>query len=114
MEQNIMVDYILSSPEIAQPHLTEVYNLLEELLGDKTTKVTAFQMPTYRAKKNVVYFNATKKHVGIYPGPVAIAAFQDEFGEYDFSKGTLRIKYTQPVPTELIKKLVLYSYELNS
>lgn len=113
MEQNIMTEYIVMSPVKAQAHLTEVYNLLEELLGDKTTKVYSFQMPTYKANHNVIHFNASKNHIGIYPGPAAIAAFNDEFGEYDYSKGTLRIKYSQPVPRDLITKLALYSYELN-
>lgn len=113
MEHNIMTEYIVMSPPKAQAHLTEVYNLLEALLGDKTTKVISFQMPTYKANHNVIHFNASKNHVGIYPGPAAIAAFSAEFGEYDHSTGTLRIKYSQPVPTELITKLAMYSYELN-
>lgn len=55
-----MVDYIMESPEIAKTHLTEIYKLIKEMIGDKTTKVITYQMPTYKAKKNVVQILATK------------------------------------------------------
>lgn len=113
MEQNIMTEYIANSPLKAQEHLIQVYSILEEIIGAETTKTFAYQMPTYKAKHNVIHFNASKNHVGIYPGAAAIAAFKDEFGIYEYSKGTLRVKYSQEVPVELIKKLALFSYEIN-
>lgn len=113
MENNIITEYILEQEPRTQEHLWAVYEILEELLGPVTEKTIAYQMPTYKAKRNVIHFNCSKQHVGIYPGPDAILAFSDQFGEYGFSKGTLRIKYNQEVPTELIKELALYSYNLN-
>ncbi|WOO87707.1 DUF1801 domain-containing protein [Mollicutes bacterium LVI A0039] len=113
MQENIITEYIMMQDKMRHDHLWEIYELIESLIGDKTTKTMAYQMPTYKAKHNVVHFSATAKHVGIYPGPHAMLAFESEFGEYSHSTGTLRIKYNQPVPTELITKLVLYSYDLN-
>lgn len=113
MNENIMTQYIMQSPAKAHEHLWQIYNILEEVIGDCTTKTFAYQMPTYKASHNVIHFNATKSHIGIYPGPDAIAEFHTQFGMYDYSKGTLRIKYNQCVPTELIKQLALFSYELN-
>ncbi len=113
MENNIITEYILMQEPSTHDHLWEVYNLLESLLGDKTEKTMAYQMPTYKAKRNVIHFNCSKQHIGIYPGPDAIMAFSDEFGDYSFSKGTLRIKYNQAIPKSLITKLANYSYELN-
>ncbi len=113
MNENIITEYIMTSPAKAHEHLWAVYNILEEIIGADTTKVLSYQMPTYKAKRNVIHFNATKTHIGIYPGPDAIAAYHEQFGMYDYSKGTLRIKYNQQLPTDLIKKLALYSYQLN-
>lgn len=113
MENNIMTEYILRQDNKAQDHLWIVYNIFEELLGDKTTKTMAYQMPTYKAKRNVIHFNCSKQHIGIYPGPDTILAFSDQFGDYSYSKGTFRIKYSQEVPVELIKSLAKYSYNLN-
>lgn len=113
MENSIFIDYILSQPQTHQDHLQQTYQILEQLLGDKTTKTMAYQMPTYKAKRNVIHFAAFSKHIGIYPGPDAIAAFADELTEYKYSKGTVKIGLNQPYPTELVKKLALYSYEHN-
>lgn len=113
MENNIMTEYILMQEPKAQDHLWKVYNILEQSLGDTTEKTMAYQMPTYKARRNVIHFNCSKQHVGIYPGADAIMAFSDQFGDYSFSKGTLRVKYNQEVPEELIKQLALHSYNLN-
>lgn len=113
MNENIITEYIMTSPAKAHEHLWAIYNILEEVIGDNTTKVLSYQMPTYKAKRNVIHFNASTTHIGIYPGPEAIAEFKSQFAMYDYSKGTLRIKYNQQVPTELIKQLAQYSYELN-
>lgn len=113
MENNIMTEYILMQEQKAHEHLWKIYNVLEELLAETTTKTMSYQMPTYRARRNVIHFNCSKQHVGIYPGADAIRTFSNQFGDYSFSTGTLRVKYNQEVPVELIKQLALYSYNLN-
>lgn len=71
-------------------------------------------MPTYKADHNVFHFAASKGHLGIYPTPLVIEHFKDEISSYSYSKGTFRIKYTEPVPVELIKKMAIYSYQVNN
>lgn len=113
MNENIISEYIILQPAKHQEHLWHVYNTIEEVLGDLTERTFSYGMPTYKAKRNVIHFINTKTHVGIYPGPDTIERFKNEFGSYDYSKGTLRIKYSQQIPTELIKQMAMYSYELN-
>lgn len=113
MNENIITEYIMNCPARTHEHLWAIYNILEELLGVDTTKTFAYQMPTYKAQRNVIHFVATKNHIGIYPGPEAIEQYKHQFGNYGYSKGTLRIKYNQQIPTELIKQLATYSYQLN-
>ncbi len=113
MEQNLIIAYILRQPVVAQNHLFTTYELIESLLGDKCIKCMSYQMPTYKAKHNVIHFAAFKNHLGIYPGAKVIATFSDEFTDYKFSKGTLQIQYKQELPIEVIKQMVLYAYELN-
>lgn len=113
MEKNIITEYILEQPEIAQAHLIKTYELIEMLIGQKCSKCFSYQMPTYKAKRNVVHFAAFKNHIGIYPGATTIMAFSDQFAGFKFSKGTLQIKYNQELPVELIKQMVIHTYELN-
>ena len=59
-------------------------------------------MPTYWKGRNIIHFAASKKHLGIYPGDEAVAAFAEKLAGYDVSKGTIRIPYDQPLPEDLI------------
>ena len=59
-------------------------------------------MPTYRKKHNLIQFAASKKHIGLYPGPEAVEAFSDRLKEYETSKGTIRLPYDRPLPLDLI------------
>lgn len=113
MGNNVITEYILSQPAKYQEHLWHVYNTLEETLGEITEKTFVYGMPTYKAKRNVIHFSCTKTHVGIYPGPDAIEQYKSQFGSYGYSKGTLRVKYSQQIPTGLIQEMALYSYNLN-
>lgn len=61
-------------------------------------------MPTYWKGHNIVHFAASKKHIGLYPGPVAVEEFAEALKGYKTDKGTIRIPYGK-VDAELIKKL---------
>ena len=67
-------------------------------------------MPTYWKGHNIVHFAASKKHIGLYPGPVAVEEFAEVLKGYKTDKGTIRIPYGK-VDAELIKKIVLWCYE---
>jgi len=41
-------------------------------------------------------------------------AAQDELSEYSVSKGTIRVPYDKPLPTELIEKIARWCYEKHS
>lgn len=44
-------------------------------------------MPTFWGGKNVIQFAASKRHIGLYPGPEAVEAFRDKLAGYETSKG---------------------------
>jgi uncharacterized protein YdhG (YjbR/CyaY superfamily) len=53
----------------------------------------------------MVSFGAAKHHCGLYGS--AMDAFPDELKAYDTSKGTVRFPLDQPIPEDLVRKLVL-------
>ena len=71
-------------------------------------------MPTYWKGRNIIHFAASKNHLGIYPGEEAVAVFADELLEYSVSKGTIRVPYGKPLPTELIEKIARWCYGKHS
>lgn len=106
-------DYILSQPADIQERLIIIYNLINDLIGSDTTEVISFQMPTFKGKHNIIHFAAFSKHIGIYPGANTILHFSDKLGEHKHSKGGFQIAHNQQIPLELLKEIVMYSYNLS-
>jgi uncharacterized protein YdhG (YjbR/CyaY superfamily) len=52
-------------------------------------------------------FGAAANHCALYPMSAStVAAYQDELGDYDTSKGTIRFPVNKPLPATLVRKLV--------
>ena len=65
-------------------------------------------MPTFKLNGNLVHFTGYRKHIGFYPAPSAIEAFEKEFSAYKSSKGALQFPLDRPIPFALIKKVVAF------
>ena len=97
----------------------EIRLLLESIR--KTIKETApqaeecisYQMPAYKYKGVLVYFAAYKNHIGFYPTGTGIKAFQKEIEGYKNSKGAIQFALNQPIPHDLIRKMVLFKVDEN-
>ncbi len=59
-------------------------------------------------KKPLVYFGGFAHHVGFYATPNGHEAFRDEFAKYKQGKGSVQFPNDQPLPVELVKKVVQY------
>lgn len=68
-------------------------------------------MPTFWKKRNLIQFAASKRHIGLYPGPEAVEAFQDRLSGYETSKGTIRLPYREPLPLELIADIAKWCWD---
>lgn len=67
-----------------------------------------YGMPTYFEKENLVHFAQAKHHIGFYPGPKAIVAFENSLTAYKTSKGAIQFAANQPIPYELIKEMTAW------
>lgn len=61
--------------------------------------------------KPLVYFGGYAKHIGFYATPNGHEAFKDEFVKYKEGKGSVQFPLDQPLPAELIKKVIEYRLE---
>ena len=73
----------------------------------------SYQMPTFKLNGNLVHFAVFKNHLGFYPTPTGITAFQDELSAYKTSKGAIQFPKNQPLPLSLISKIVAYRVKEN-
>ncbi len=103
-------EYISAQKEDIQPRLNELRAALRAALPEAEERIS-WSMPTYWKGKNLIHFAASKKHIGLYPGDEAVAAFAEELSGFDVSKGTLRLPYEEELPLELIQRLARWCLE---
>ena len=103
-------DYIAAQDEKYQPVLREVRAVLRNVLPEAEERIS-WSMPTYWKGRNIIHFAASKNHLGLYPGEEATSAFAEELSGLSVSKGTIRVPYDQPLPSELIERIAKWCYE---
>ena len=96
-------DYIASQDEDIRGQLQSVRQVLLSSLPDATEKIS-WSMPTYWKGQNIILFAAQKKHIGLYPGPEAVEFFSGKLDQarLKYSKGSIRIPYSEELPLKLI------------
>lgn len=99
-------DYISSFPGDVQIILTEVRRRIRSVVPDAGETIS-YRIPTITLDgRHLVYFAAWKHHLAVYPLPGAGAALEQELAPYRAAKGTARFPIHQPIPYDLIERLV--------
>ncbi len=65
----------------------------------------SYGMPAYRMSKVLLYFAGNKEHVGFYPTSSGIRKFEQELGDWKYSKGATQFLYKKGLPKELIRSI---------
>lgn len=102
-------EYIALQDEKVHPRLNRIRTILRNAIPDAEERIS-WSMPTYWKGRNIIHFAAFKKHIGLYPGDEAVAAFSDQLKGFVVSKGTIRLPYTQELPEALIGKIARWCY----
>jgi uncharacterized protein YdhG (YjbR/CyaY superfamily) len=100
-------EYIATFPEDRQALLQAMRATIREAAPD-AVEVISYQMPAFAQNGNLVYFAGLKDHIGFYPTPSGIEAFQDELSKYRTTKGAVNFPVDQPLPLDLISKIVRF------
>jgi uncharacterized protein YdhG (YjbR/CyaY superfamily) len=105
--------YISNFPISTQKILEELRAIIRESAPAASEKIS-YQIPTFFQNGNLVHFAAYENHIGFYPGASVIQAFESELRNYKTAKGSIQFPIDQPIPLELIKKIVKFRVEENS
>lgn len=100
-------DYIEQAPEDVQDILQTLRRVIQEEAPDAKEAIK-YQLPTFVLNGNLVHFAAFKHHIGFYPVPSGITAFQQELSAYKQGKGSVQFPLDQPMPYELIRRIVRF------
>lgn len=105
-------EYIGTFPADIQAILQELRVTIKAAAPEATEKIS-YQMPTFYLKGNLVHFAAFKSHIGFYPAPSGIETFQQELAGYKSSKGAVQFPIEEPLPLELVSRIVRFRAEEN-
>lgn len=106
-------DYILTFPEDVQELLQTLRTVIKEVAPEASEKIS-YQMPTFELFGNLVHFAAYKNHIGFYPTPSGIEKFKNELAIYKGAKGSVQFPIDEPLPYELIRKIVKFRVTENT
>ena len=107
-------EYIAGFPAETRTVLEELRALIRAAAPDATETIS-YAIPTFDlGGRHLVHFAGYAKHVGLYPAPSGLEAFKEELKPYKSGKGSVQFPLGQPLPTDLIRRIVQFRVEENA
>ena len=105
--------YIARLSEPARGMLEKILTVIRSVVPE-AQEVISYGIPTFKLDGNLVHYAAFKNHCSFFPGGIAQSdAFRDELADYKLSKGTIQFTADNPLPDDLVRRIVLLRVEQN-
>lgn len=105
-------EYIQSFPAEVRTILNRLRQTIRKA-APEVEEAISYRMPTFKLNGNLVHFAAYKNHIGFYPTPSGIEAFEADLSIYKTSKGAIQFPIDKELPLELITKIVQFRVQEN-
>ena len=105
-------EYIGGFPNDVQEVLENVRMTIHKAAPDAKEKIS-YSMPAFEQNGIVVYFAAFKNHIGLYALPSGHSAFKEALSKHKSGKGSVQFPLNQPMPFDLITKIVKFRVQEN-
>ena len=107
-------EYIARFPAETQKVLAELRALIKAT-APGATETISYAIPTFDLNgRHLVHFAGYARHIGFYPIPSGIEAFKEEFKPYKQGRGSAQFPLGQPLPTDLIRRIVEFRIRENT
>ncbi len=107
-------EYIAGFPPETQRVLAELRALIKAS-APAATETISYAIPTFDLNgKHLVHFAGYERHVGLYPAPSGLEAFKEDLKPYKQGKGSVQFPLDQPLPTDLIRRIVEFRVAQNT
>lgn len=100
-------EYHALFPDFIRKQLDEMRRIISDT-ATGAKEVISYGMPAFKQHKVLVWYAGYKSHIGFYPSAFPIEKFRDELTAYKTSKGAIQFPVDQPVPEELIRRIVRF------
>jgi len=106
-------EYIKNFPKEVQKILQQIRGAIKKAAPDAKERIS-YAIPTFTLHGNLVHFAAYKNHIGFYPVPQKNVTLNKQIAKYRTGKGTLQFPLDEPLPLDLISKIVKVRIKENS
>lgn len=111
-EQKEIDRYIVGYPEDIQKLLKQIRTVIKTTAPKADEKLN-YGIPTFTLNGNLVHFGAYKNHIGFYPAPSGIKAFNKGLSIYKGAKDSVQFPFNEPLPLKLIEQIVKFRVKEN-
>ncbi|MFA7192002.1 MAG: DUF1801 domain-containing protein [Candidatus Paceibacterota bacterium] len=113
MKKSVDIDnYIKKFPSDVQVLLNKMRATIRRAAPDAEEAIK-YGIPTFVLNGNLVHFGGFKNHIGFYPAPSGIKNFKKELSIYKSSKGAVQFPLGEPIPFDLVTKIVEFRVKEN-
>jgi uncharacterized protein YdhG (YjbR/CyaY superfamily) len=105
-------EYIARFPKNVQAILHTLRSTINRA-APNASETIKYGIPTFVLNGNLVHFGGYKNHIGFYPAPSGIEMFKKELSKYKSAKGSVQFPIDEPLPFDLISKIVSYRVKEN-
>jgi uncharacterized protein YdhG (YjbR/CyaY superfamily) len=102
-----ITEYIQAAPRQAHPHLRRLHAILKSV-APEAEETIKWGVPFFIEPRFLFSFSAFKTHCVFAPSPEALERFRNELKAHKTTKNYLQIRYDQPLPEELVRKIAGY------
>lgn len=110
MANDIIAEFIATQPEATQDKLHELREIILKAAPDAEEKmnygVAAFALVPGGKRDQQIMMAGFKKHIGFYPSPEVVEAFEEKLSAYKHAKGSVQFLLTEPLPEKLITDMI--------
>jgi uncharacterized protein YdhG (YjbR/CyaY superfamily) len=108
-------DYLASLPPERRATLERLRQVIRSV-APEATEAISYQIPTFKDQgRMLVSYAAFAEHYSLFPASGTVAdALGDQLTPYRSGKGTIRFSYDEPLPVDLVERVVRARLEENA
>ena len=102
-----VTEYINAAPKGAREKLREMRACIRAAAPGATESLK-WGMPAFSYRRILLTFAAFEHHIGFYPTPSAVKAFEKNLSKFKTAKGSIQFPLEKPLPLPLIRKIIAF------
>ena len=102
----VIEDYLTEFAGSTLDRLNQIRRTIREE-APEAEELISYGIPTFDINgRHLIHFAGYKNHVGLYPTPHGIEAFEQELAAFPQGKGSVQFPHDRPLPLDLVRRIV--------